>query len=194
MTAKKIIIVIILFIVSAICTAGCINTQENETENQDYFMPSMFDRGFIEYPPNVTSGSHALEWRFDIENSTGFVNVSIRDDTTSRIPRYVASPDTDSRIAIKITANNQDITVFLNRTRPISDGMSLYLENEPIHVKTGETADAYLILKIEPSALNTASHTIVKLDTTDGWSRSRVCQIYSDKDTNRPDIHRTEQN
>lgn len=196
MKNKKIIIIVLCIL--AVISAGCINSQNTEiddNEDTDYFIPAYFDRGVIESPPDVTSYSnHALEWSFDIENSTGFADVSIRDDYSNRIPVYVAKPGTDGRIAIKMTANEQDISVFLNSITPISDGMSLYLENEPININKGETVNAYLILKVEPYTENTATHTFVELNTVDGWVRSRVCQLYSDNDENRPDFKRIKQN
>ncbi len=71
---------------------------------------------------------------------------------------------------------------------PLPEGMSLTLEGEPIYVKDGETADATLILQVDPSAVNTVTHTVVWLETTSGWGRARVCQLYSAADPNRPDI------
>ncbi len=91
----------------------------------------------------------ALDWYYDLDNATGFVSVQRRDDRSNQIPTYVAEPGVEGRIAIEIKASGEDIIVTLNRTfpmSPLSEGMSLTLEGEPIHVKDGETADATLIL------------------------------------------------
>jgi len=171
-------------------SAGCI-LPEHHSENNSLpdFMPGMFDFGFLISPPEVVSyTTPALDWYYDLDNATGFVSVQRRDDRSNQIPTYVAEPGVEGRIAIKITASGENIIVTLNRTVPLSEGMSLTLEGEPIHVKDGETADAALILRVDPSAVNTATHTVVWLETNDGWGRARVCQLYSAADPNRPDI------
>ncbi len=135
-------------------------------------MPGMFDFGFLISPPEVVSYSTpALDWYFDLDNATGFVSVQRRDDRSNQIPIYVAEPGVEGRIAILITASREDIIVTLNRTVPLSEGMSLTLEGEPIHVKDGETADATLILRVDPSAVNIATHTVVWLERWSGWRR-----------------------
>ncbi|WP_143702806.1 hypothetical protein [Methanocorpusculum labreanum] len=133
----------------------------------------------------------ALDWYYDLDNATGFVSVQRRDDRSNQIPIYITEPGVEGRIAIKITASGEDIIVTLNRTfpmSPLSEGMSLTLEGKPIYVKDGETADATLILQVDPSTVNTVTHTVVWLETTSGWGRARVCQLYSAADPNRPDI------
>jgi len=171
-------------------SAGCILPEPySENNSLPDFMPGMFDFGFLTSPPEVVSyGTPALDWYFDLDNATGFVSVQRRDDRSNQIPIYIAEPGVEGRIAIEITASGEDIFVTLNRTVPLSEGMSLTLEGEPIHVKDGETADATLILRVDPSAVNTATHTAVWLETTSGWGRARVCQLYSAADPNRPDI------
>ena len=184
-------ICILLLIISA----GCI-LPEHHSENNSLpdFMPGIFDTGFFSSPPsppNTSSYTHAIDWYFDLDNATGFVSVQRRDDRSNQIPIYIAEPGVEGRIAIQITASGEDIIVMLNRTFPMSplpEGMSLTLEGEPIYVKDGETADATLILQVDPSAVNTVTHTVVWLETTSGWGRARVCQLYSAADANRPDI------
>ena len=174
-------------------SAGCI-LPEHHSENNSLpdFMPGMFDFGFLISPPEVVSyTTPALDWYYDLDNATGFVSVQRRDDRSNQIPIYIAEPGVEGRIAIQITASGEDIIVTLNRTFPMSplpEGMSLTLEGEPIYVKDGETADATLILQVDPSAVNTVTHTVVWLETTSGWGRARVCQLYSAADPNRPDI------
>ena len=152
-------------------------------------MPGMFDFGFLTSPPEVVSyTTPSLDWYFDLDNATGFVSVQRRDDRSNQIPTYVATPGVEGRIAIQITASGEDIIVTLNRTVPLSEGMSLTLEGELIHVKDGETADETIILRVDSSAVNTATHSVIWLETTSRWNRARVCQLYSDADPNRPDI------
>ena len=173
-------------------SAGCI-LPDHYSENNSLpdFMPGMFDTGFFSSPPNTSSYTHAIDWYFDLDNATGFVSVQRRDDRSNQIPIYIAEPGVEGRIAIEIKASGEDIIVTLNRTfpmSPLSEGMSLTLEGEPIYVKNGETADATLILRVDPSTVNTVTHTVVWLETTSGWGRARVCQVYSAADPNRPDI------
>lgn len=180
-------------IILLIMSAGCILPEPySENNSLPDFMPGMFDFGFLTSPPEVVSYSTpALDWYFDLDNATGFVSVQRRDDRSNQIPIYVAEPGVEGRIAIEIKASGEDIIVMLNRTFPMSplpEGMSLTLEGEPIYVKDGETADATLILQVDPSAVNTVTHTVVWLETTSGWGRARVCQLYSAADPNRPDI------
>ncbi len=157
-------------------SAGCV-LPEHHSENNSLpdFMPGMFDFGFLISPPEVVSyTTPALDWHYDLDNATGFVSVQRRDDRSNQIPTYVAEPGVEGRIAIEIKAFGEDIIVTLNRTfpmSPLSEGMSLTLEGEPIHVKDGETADATLILRVDPSAVNIATHTVVWLERWSGWRR-----------------------
>lgn len=189
-------LIIPLLIITIIFSAGCINPQSTETEipvtpDEQNIHTGILDKPLIRYPPDcVIDQNHKMSfnWVIDMHNSTGFESVSVRSSSSNRVPIFVANPDTQGIIPIKITAGDKTVSISLGNVTHISDGMNISLEDETLTVNAGETVNANLIVNVSESARNEESVTLVELISSNGWSITNYCMLYSSADENRPDI------
>ncbi|MDU9376107.1 hypothetical protein McpSp1_06970 [Methanocorpusculaceae archaeon Sp1] len=196
MTYKSIAIINLL-IVLLILTAGCTtvpsqNTSvENETsEFSSLFTPGIYDKGSYRMPPGVNGQIiFPVEWRFDLENSTGFAKVERRNATTNQVPVFVANPGETGLISLKITAPaGKDIQVHLDPDTDVPDGMSVRLQQDTVNVSAGETVFIFLEMNVDANATNSDAVSLVLLSTEDGWKLGNWCQMLTSTDPHIPQL------
>ncbi len=181
-------IIITLLCLCILCTAGCVfpGTDHPEPDLPD-FMPGILDKGLFTIPKD-TVGAPAvctLEWRFDLENCSGFEKAGRIDAVSNRVPVFVVDPDSPGKIAIRISAPEKDIDVYLKEIVDLPEGLHLSLPDEVIHVPKGESVNTYLLLESDGRIGETAGYTIIYLGTEDGWGLGWGCMFFA---PDSPDI------
>ncbi|ABN06981.1 hypothetical protein Mlab_0810 [Methanocorpusculum labreanum Z] len=165
-------IFITLLCLGMLCTAGCVFpwTDHPEPDLPD-FMPGILDKGLYIFPRDVagTPVDSALEWRFDLENCSGFEKFGRIDAVSNRVPVFVVDPESPGKIAIRISAPEQDIDVYLKEIVDLPEGLHLSLPDDVIHIPKGESVDTYLLLESDGPIGETNGYTIIYLGTEDGW-------------------------
>ena len=186
---KNIILLVLTFLcLGILCTAGCVfpGTNHPEPDLPD-FMPGILDKGLFTIPKD-TVGPPAvcpLDWRFDLENCSGFEKTGRIDAVSNRVPVFVVDPDSPGKIAIRIFAPEQDIDVYLKDIVDLPKGLHLSLPDEVVHVSKGESVDTYLLLESDDRIGETNGYTIIYLGTEDGWGLGWGCMFFA---PDSPDI------
>ncbi|MDV0442694.1 hypothetical protein [Methanorbis rubei] len=196
MNCKSITIINVLILL-LILTAGCITVPsqatpvENETsEFSNLFTPGIYDKGSYRTPPGVEGQIiFPVEWRFDLENSTGFAKVERRNATESRVPVFVANLSETGLISLKITAPaGKDIQVHLDPDTDVPNGMSVQLQQDTVNVSAGDTVFVYLEMNVDANATNTDAVSLILLSTEDGWKLGSWCQMLTSTDSHIPQL------
>ncbi|MDO9522501.1 MAG: hypothetical protein Q7J08_02175 [Methanocorpusculum sp.] len=188
----KIIIplVITLLCFGILCTAGCVfpGTDHPEPDLPD-FMPGMFDKGLPIFPINDEAPEvYTLIWQFDLDNCSGFEKVGRVDAVSNRVPVFVVDPDSPGKIAITISAPEQDIDVYLKEIVDLPEGLHLSLPDEVIHIPKGESVDTYLLFESDGRIGETAGYTFIYLGTEDDWGMGWGCLFFAPDSPDIPEM------